>query len=159
MGDKMIVEYRKGNYVVSTDRSRLDLEVIHSFLRSSYWAKNIPLSVVRKSIENSLCFGVYDAGKQIGFARVISDLATFAYLSDVFILETHRGQGLAKWLLECIMAAPELQGLRRWLLATKDAHELYRQYGFQDLGSPERFMEIANLDIYRVSELRRLNDQ
>jgi len=86
--------------VVSTDRSRLDLEVIHSFLRSSYWAKNIPLSVVRKSIENSLCFGVYDAGKQIAFTRVISDLATFAYLSDIFILETHRGQGLAKWLLD-----------------------------------------------------------
>ncbi len=112
-----IVEYRRGEFVISTDRGRLDLDVIHGFLTNCYWAKGIPREVVARSIEHSLCFGVYDgSGAQVGFARVISDFATVAYLGDVFVLESHRGRGLSKWLMECIMQHPALQNLRRWIL-------------------------------------------
>lgn len=138
------IEFTKAHYLISTDNSKLDLNVIHDFLRQSYWALNRPLPVVQRSVENSLCFGVYERGKQIGFARVISDFATFAYLADVFILMTHRGKGLGKWLIECIVHHPRLQGLSRWMLATQDAHGLYAQYGFKPLAVPERFMEIYN---------------
>lgn len=131
-------------FAISTDKSKLDLAVIHDFLKSSYWAENIPWSIVKKSINNSLCFGIYEEKKQVGFARVISDYATFAYLADVFILESYRGQGLGNWLIQSILEHPELQGLRKWLLATKDAHGLYRQYGFQDLKRPDTYMEILN---------------
>jgi GNAT superfamily N-acetyltransferase len=145
------VEYRRDNFLISTDKSRLQLEVIHDFLKASYWAKNIPFAVVQKSVEHSLCYGVYDGDKQVGFARVITDYTTFAYLADVFILEPYRRQGLSKWMVACILAHPELQGLRRWLLATKDAHGLYRQFGFGSLRSPDSWMEIANPNAYSLS--------
>lgn len=149
------MEFRNGNFLISTDKARLQLSVIHDFLaHSSYWAKNVPLTVVRKAIANSLCFGVYEGDKQIGFARVITDYATFAYLADVFILPTHRGKALSKWLMSCLFAHPELQGLRRWMLATRDAHGLYAQYGFRTVETPERFMELYNPNVYIESEAR-----
>lgn len=141
-------DHTRGRLRVSTDKARLDLAVIHGFLSASYWARGIPLPTLEKAIANSLCFGVYDEEQQVGFARVVTDRATFAYLADVFILESHRGQGLAKWLMECIMAHPDLQGLRRWMLMTRDAHELYRRYGFHDPRRPEGIMEIHYPDIY-----------
>lgn len=134
--------WERGEYVISTDRARLDLETIHSYLSgSSYWAQGRPLAVVRRSIENSLCFGLYRGERQVGFARVITDRATFAWLADVFVLEEARGRGLSKWLMEIILAHPDLQGLRRWVLATKDAHSLYSRFGFAPLKLPERWME------------------
>jgi GNAT superfamily N-acetyltransferase len=147
------IGYHRNNFTISTARDLLDNQLIQEFLANeSYWAKGIPLSVVEKCIENSLCFGVYDQeGKQVGFARVVTDYATYAYIADVFILEAYRGQGLSKWLMECIMAYPELQGLRRWNLATRDAHELYARYGFTPLRFPERWMEILNPDVYLAS--------
>jgi GNAT superfamily N-acetyltransferase len=141
-------EYRRNGVVVSTDRARLDLDVIHGFLTGCYWAKGISRERVARSIENALCFGVYQEGKQIGFARVISDYATYAYLGDVFILEGYRGRGLSKWLMECIVQHPQLQGLRRWSLVTGDAHGLYTQFGFTPLEAPERWMEIHKADVY-----------
>jgi GNAT superfamily N-acetyltransferase len=120
----------------------LQAEVIHAFLTGSYWARGIPLALVRKSLRHSLCFGVYEGRKQIGFARVTTDHATFGYLGDVFILASHRGLGLGKWLMECVMAHPDLQGFRRWNLATHDAHDLYARHGFRPLASPETYMEI-----------------
>ncbi|HEX9989821.1 MAG TPA: GNAT family N-acetyltransferase [Chloroflexia bacterium] len=143
------VTYTKGEFSISTDRSRIDLDLVHSFLSNSYWAQNIPREVVRRSVENSLCFGVYEGVAQVGFARVITDRATFAYLADVFILESHRGRGLSKWLVECILAHPDLQGLRRWLLATRDAHGLYSKSGFVPLKGAEKWMEMHNPDAYR----------
>lgn len=142
---------------ISTDRSLLDLDVIHGFLRTSYWAKNIPRELVRKAMEHSLCFGVYvlRAGgppAQIGFARIISDYATFAYLCDVFILPGHRGQALSKALVEEIREHPDLQGLRRWMLVTADAHGLYEQFGFSVVAHPERHMEIHHPGIYEASD-------
>jgi GNAT superfamily N-acetyltransferase len=131
----------KNGYRISTDPSELDLGVVHGYLEGSYWAAGIPEDVVRRSIEGSLCFGVYKDAEQVGFARVITDRATFAYLADVFVLEEHRGQSLGKWLIETILSHPDLQGLRRWMLATRDAHELYRRYGFAELDSPGIFME------------------
>lgn len=121
---------------------------VHEFLRRSYWAQNIPSETVRRSIENSLCFGLFKAEKQIGFARVVTDYATFAYLCDVFVIEEFRGRGMSKWLMETILAHPELQNLRRWLLATKDAHGLYGQFGFTALDAPEVFMERHAPDVY-----------
>jgi GNAT superfamily N-acetyltransferase len=140
-----MIECTRNGFTISTDKARLDVPAIHDFLaHSSYWARNVPLSTVQKSIENSLCFGIYDDGdRQVGFARVITDYAVFAYLADVFILEAYRGRGLAKWLMACIVSTPELQNLRRWMLATKDAHGLYAQYGFNPLSKPERFMEAS----------------
>ncbi len=135
-------EWRRGEYLISTDKSRLNVEIVHEFLKNSYWAPGIPDEIVRRSVENSLAFGVYTGGEQVGFARVVTDYATFAYLADVFVLEAHRGRGLAKWMIEVIISHPRLQGLRRWMLATRDAHELYRRYGFTELERPEIFMEI-----------------
>lgn len=129
--------------LLSTDKSKLDITTIHNFLKTSYWAKDVPIAVVEKSISNSLCFGVYELDKQIGFARVISDYATFAYFSDVFILEAYRGQGLGTWLIKSILEYSELQNLRTWLLSTADAHELYHQFGFKNLPAPERMMVIS----------------
>jgi GNAT superfamily N-acetyltransferase len=141
---------RQGEFVVSTDPSQLDVSLIHEFLsQRSYWAAGIPLEAVRKSIDNSLCFGLYQQGSQIGFARMVTDRATFAYLADVFVLESARGQGLSKWLLECILRHPDLQGLRRILLGTLDAHGLYRQFGFTPVAAPERFMELFCPEIYQ----------
>ena len=142
-------------YEISTDRARLDVALIHRWLsEDSYWAKGVPRDVVERSIENALCFGIYDGnGAQIGFARVITDKATFAYLADVFVLEAHRGKGLSKTLMAEILAHPELQDLRRWLLATWDAHGLYAQFGFTPLDRPERIMERRDPDVY--ARLRR----
>ena len=131
------------NIQISTDKSLLDINVIFNFLSQSYWAKGRSVSLIKKSIENSLCFGVYTNKKQIGFARVVTDYATFAYLADVFILEGERGRGFSKKLIETILRFPELKNVRRWMLATKDAHNLYSQFGFQKLKNPEKFMEIA----------------
>jgi GNAT superfamily N-acetyltransferase len=138
----MIIEYQRDSYVISTDKSKLNLHFVHSFLsHSSYWAQGRPLATVQKSIEHSLCFGVYAGAEQVGFARVVTDYATFAWLCDVFILKTHQGQGLGKWLVECVVAHPELQRMRLFVLATSNAHELYRQYGeFQNLPVPEKWM-------------------
>ena len=146
-----IVESRRAEFVISTDRTRLDLDAIHGFLTNCYWAKGIPREVVARSIEQSLCFGVYDgSGAQVGFARVISDFATIAYVGDVFVLDTHRGRGLGKWLMESITHHPALQNLRRWILTTRDAHGLYAQVGFTPVQSPERFMELHQPDVYKV---------
>ncbi len=144
------VEHRRGNLVISTDPARLDLDVIHDFLTNCYWAKGIPRDVVARSIEHSLCFGVYDDRAQVGFARVISDFATLAYLGDVFVLESHRGRGLGKWMMECILQHPALQGLRRWILLTRDAHGLYSQFGFTPLKAADRYMELHQPDVYEI---------
>ena len=141
----------KDNYFISTNTSLLDVNMIHNYLANeSYWAKNIPLATVEKSIKHSLCFGVYDGITQIGFARVITDYTAFAYLCDVFIIETYRKKGLSKWLLQTIHAYPELQGLRRWMLGTKDAQGLYVQFGWQSLPVDvcKRFMQIYKPNMY-----------
>lgn len=137
------------NYSISTEQARFDVGAIHAYLTRSYWAADIPMDVVARAIENSLCFGVFHGAEQVGFARVITDKATFAYLADVYILEAHRGNGLAKQLLRVIQRHPALQGLRRFLLATKDAHGLYRQFGFSAPAKVEFLMEIADPDVYR----------
>ncbi|MBC3788020.1 GNAT family N-acetyltransferase [Spirosoma utsteinense] len=138
-----------GDYTIDTDKTRLDVPLIQQFLsQESYWAQNVPLDVVERSIANSLCFGVYQGDNQVGFARVITDQATFAYLSDVFILPEHRGRGLSKQLIETISNWPSLQGLRRWVLATRDAHTLYEQFGFTALDKPEIFMQRKLIERY-----------
>ncbi|HZH76181.1 MAG TPA: GNAT family N-acetyltransferase [Archangium sp.] len=142
-------EWRHGDYVISTERSRLDLDVIHGFLTRSYWSPGIPRETVERAIQHSLPFGLYLGTAQVGFARVITDFTSFGYLADVFILETHRGKGLSKWMMQVLFSHPELQGFRRWMLATRDAHGLYRQVGFTSLAAPERFMEKWDPDIYR----------
>lgn len=134
-------QWKRGEYVVSTDLRRLDLGAVHDFLQGSYWARGVPLEVVERSVENSLCFGLYCGDEQAGFARVVTDRATFAYLADVFVVGHHRGRGLGRWLVEVVLSHPELGGLRRWMLSTADAHGLYRGYGFRELGNPERLME------------------
>jgi len=134
-------EWRRDGYTISTDPALLDIGMIHDFLaRRSYWAQEIPLDVVQRSIEHSLCFGLYAAASQVGLARVVTDYAVFAYLGDVFVLEEHRGRGLGTWLVETAVSYPELQGVRRWDLATNDAHELYRRFGFVE-ANPTRVME------------------
>jgi GNAT superfamily N-acetyltransferase len=137
--------HRRDRFVVSTDKDRLDVGRIHEYLSgSAYWALDRPMEVVVRSIEHSLCFGVYDGPGQVGFCRVVTDYATFAWLCDVFILPSYRGLGLGKWLIECVVAHPELAGLRLFVLATRDAHELYRRYGdFDGLSAPERWMQRA----------------
>jgi GNAT superfamily N-acetyltransferase len=134
-------------YEIDTDKSRLDLDLIHKFLASVYWSEGIPNEILLKSIQDSDCFGIYKSGKQVGFARVISDHATFAYLADVFVVPEERGRGLGKWLMATIMKSGQYQNLRRWLLATKDAHELYRQFGFTE-PPPGRVMEIRDGEVY-----------
>jgi GNAT superfamily N-acetyltransferase len=145
----MIHEWRRGEYLISTDRSKLDLARIHGFLTQSYWAEGIPIDIVQRSLEHSLPFGVYHAAQQVGFARIVSDYATFAYVGDVFILDEHRGQGLSKWLMQVVAEHPDLQGLRMWLLATRDAHGLYALAGFVPLSAPERFMVKRDPDVYK----------
>ena len=147
-------EYRKGEFMVSTDPEMIDMEVVHGFLTQCYWAKGIPREVVARSIENSLCFGVYAEGKQVGFARVVSDYATYAYIGDVFVVEAFRGRGLGKWLMECVVQHPRLQGLRRWSLVTRDAHKLYAHAGFEPLKKPQNYMELHRPDVYRQKDNR-----
>jgi N-acetylglutamate synthase-like GNAT family acetyltransferase len=135
-------------YLISSDPGRLDLEAVHGFIAQSYWAKNIPRPLVERTISNSLCWGVYHEAAQVGFARVITDKATFAYLCDVFIFPEHRGKGLSKALVATILAHPDLQGLRRWMLVTADAQSLYEQFGFTAVSQPERHMEIHRPGMY-----------
>lgn len=143
-----VLEYRHGEFLISTDRERLSLDVVYGFLTNCYWAKGIPREVVARSIEHSLCFGIYQGLAQVGFARVVSDFATVAYLGDVFVLESHRGRGLSKWLMECIVRHPALANLRRWILLTRDAHGLYSQFGFTPVEAPERYMELHQHNVY-----------
>lgn len=144
----MITDNR-GEYTLSDDQARIDAVAVHAYLTRSYWAEGISLHLVKRCIAGSLCVGVYHSvAGQVGFARVISDRASFAYLCDVYVLEDHRGRGLAKWMMEAVMTHPDLQGLRRFVLVTKDAHELYRPFGFDALTGPERYMEIARPGLY-----------
>ena len=140
---------KSSEFSISTDKRRLDHALIHRFLTNCYWAKGIPRETVERSIENSLCFGIYQKNQQVGFARVISDFATYAYIGDVFIIESCRGRCLGNLLMKSIMEHPDLQGLRRWSLVTKDAHGLYAQFGFQPVKSPERHMEIFDRQVYQ----------
>jgi GNAT superfamily N-acetyltransferase len=142
-------EWRREEFTISTDPARLDLGVVHGYLTRSYWAAGIPLEVVRRSIGQSLNFGLYRGDRQVGFARVVTDRATFAWLCDVFVLEEEQGQGLGKWLVQTVLSHPELQGLRRWILATRDAHGLYARNGFVPLPRPERWMVIHDPEVYR----------
>lgn len=145
----MHVTLHKGQYELSTDPAKLDPDVIHGFLTSSYWAAGISREVVRRSIENSLCFGVYQSDQQVAFARVVSDFATFAYVGDVFVLEAHRGKGLSQWMMESIMNHERLQHLRRWTLLTRDAHGLFEKFGFTAIAKPDRYMERHNPHVYK----------
>jgi len=148
VADSDVLEHHRGEFLISTSRDRLSVDVVHGFLTNCYWAKGIPREVVARSIEHSLCFGIYeDSGAQVGFARVVSDFATVAYLGDVFVLESHRGRGLSKWLMECVVQHPALQNLRRWILLTRDAHGLYSQFGFTPVKAPERYMELHRPDV------------
>lgn len=139
-----IINYTKGGFTVTTDKGKINIDMLYNSLHRLYWATNRSKETIVKSIENSLCFSMLKGDKQIGFARVITDYATFAYLCDVYIDEAYRGNGLGIWLLECILNYPDLLELRKWLLATKDAHDLYRKFGFNELATPERYMEIVN---------------
>ena len=145
----MFETFEREGYSISTDPAKLDLDAIYSYLVRAYWCEGIPRQTMERAIANSLCFGLFRAKDQVGFARVVTDSATFAYLCDVYVLEHHRGKGLGKWLMECVMGHPALQGLRRFSLATRDAHGLYRQFGFRELSKPESKMEILRPDIYR----------
>lgn len=143
------MEWKNSEYTIDTDKERLQLDVIQKFLEEdSYWAQGRKVEQTRRAIENSVCFGLYHGDEQIGFARVVSDFATFAYLGDVFVLEVFRGRGLSKWLMEAVISYPDLHGLRRWVLATRDAHTLYEKYGFHALKFPERWMEKPAPDAY-----------
>jgi GNAT superfamily N-acetyltransferase len=137
-------ESHRENLLISTDPARLDLDAITDMLSRAYWAKGRTREVIARYVEHSLVFGVYDGEKQIGLARIVSDYTTFAWLCDVFVREDYRGRGIGKWLMETILSHPELKGLRRFLLATRDAHDLYAQYGFRPLASPDRWMELFN---------------
>ena len=146
------MDWNRGTLAVTDDSGRIDIEVVHGFLREVYWAKGIPRETLLKAIESSLCFSAFDGDEQIGFARVITDRATFAYLSDVFVLEQHRGRGASRFMMDCIMTHPDLQGLRRWMLLTDSAHGLYRKYGFTDIADPRRHMEISKPKIYQLED-------
>jgi len=143
------MDFIKDKFYISTEKEKMDIDLIHSFLTRSYWAEGISKEIVRRSIQGALCFGVFENDKQVGFARMITDKATFAYLADVFIIEEYRGLGLSKWLMEFIMSYPDLQGLRRMILATRDAHELYKKFGFTLLNNVDRWMHIHYPDVYR----------
>ena len=142
-------ERTHGQFSISTDPARLDVQAIHAYLSRAYWSEGIPIDIVEKSIKGSLCFGLFDGSRQIGLARVITDKATFAYLCDVYVLEEYRGQGLGKWLMEAVCSHPDLQNLRRFALVTRDAHGLYEKFGFTALKEPKRHMEIARPALYK----------
>ncbi len=142
-------EYHRDQFTVSADPSKMDPAAIHDFLTHCYWSEGIPRGTVDRAMKNSLCFGLFGSGKQIGFARVISDYATYAYLCDVYVLESYRGKGLGTWLMSCVMKHPDLQGLRRFTLLTRDAHALYRKFGFDASRNPSRYMEIHDSEVYK----------
>jgi GNAT superfamily N-acetyltransferase len=144
-----VADITSARYRITTDLEGLDIDAIHAYLSRSFWAEGIPKATVAKSIANSLCFGLFDGDNQVGFARVVTDRATYAYLCDVYVLETHRGEGLGKWLIETVMAHPDLQGLRRFQLVTRDAHGLYRRHAFDTPLHPERQMEIFRHGMYK----------
>ena len=147
----MPILHPRGEYTLSADPARVDAVAVHAYLTRSYWAEGISLELVKRCIAGSLCVGVYhETAGQVGFARVITDRASFAYLCDVCVLEAHRGRGLGKWMMEAVMAHPDLQGLRRFVLVTQDAHELYRPFGFTAPAYPERYMEIARPGLYKA---------
>jgi GNAT superfamily N-acetyltransferase len=139
---------KRGDYEISSDPARLDVDAIHAFLTTSYWCPGIPKDVIARAITGSLCFGLYHSDAQVGFARVVTDEATYAYLCDVYVLEEHRGHGLGKWMMQAVMAHPSLQGLRRFTLVTRDAHKLYEGFGFKPLAKPEGHMEIHRPNAY-----------
>ncbi len=143
------MDYTRDNFTISTDPDRLDFDVIHHFLTNSYWSPGISYETVKKAAQNALCFGVYEGENQVGYARVITDYTTYAYIADVFILDSHQGKGLGKWMMQCVVDYPELQGLRRWMLATRDAHGLYEKVGFVVVPGPERFMERYDPNAYQ----------
>ena len=147
-----MADYRNGQYWITTDPQKLDLDAIHAYLSRSFWAEGIPKETVAKAIANSLCFGLFDGAEQIGLARVVTDRASFAYLCDVYVLEAYRGRGLGKWLIETVMAHPDLQGLRRFQLVTRDAHGLYSRHGFATPIHPDRHMEIFKHGMYLDQE-------
>jgi GNAT superfamily N-acetyltransferase len=147
------MEIERDGFTISDDPARLDRDAIQRFLAASYWAKGIPRDVVDRSIDGSLPFGVYEGAGLVGFARVITDYATYAYVADVFVLESHRGRGLALWLMQTIRAHPRLQGIRRWNLVTRDAQPLYRKVGFREVENPSRWMEIVDREIYTWGKL------
>jgi GNAT superfamily N-acetyltransferase len=148
------LEWQREGYTVSTDPDRLDIPLTTEFLATTYWAPKIPESIVRKAVAGSIAFGLYDGDRQVGFARVVTDRATFAWIGDVFVLESHRGRGLSVWLMRCVLAHPELQDLRRWMLASTTARGLYERLGFRPLARPELFMEIADPDVHRRQRAR-----
>jgi GNAT superfamily N-acetyltransferase len=141
-------EWVRGQFVISTDRARLDLDAVHQYISTSYWAAGMPRPVLDRAVEDSLNFGIYDGPRQVGFARAITDRATYAYLSDVFVIDGYRGQGLSKWLMECILAHPDLQGLRRFALFTRDAQGLYERYGFAPPRGASTYMERWTPNVY-----------
>lgn len=149
-------EWNLGSLTVSTDPARLDAVAVHAYLSRSYWATGIPLDTVERALRHSLCFGLYDGDAQVGLARVVTDHATYAYLCDVYVLESHRERGLGKWLIECVMAALATLGLRRLNLVTRDAHSLYARHGFQPLAHPEGWMELHRPDIYTTASGREI---
>jgi len=152
----MSSEWKKDRWAVTTDPARQDVDAIHAYLARAYWCEGIPRDVVERAVRHSLCFGLFDGATQVGFARVVTDYAIYAYLCDVYVLESHRGRGLGKWLIECVMAHPQLQGLRRFNLATRDAHRLYTRFGFQPLAKPESHMEKHKPDIYKTGTTGKL---
>lgn len=146
-------EWHREDHTISTEKARLDLDVIHGFLTHAYWCRGIPRALVARAIEHSLCFGLYsrdtvNGSSQVGFARVVSDYATFAYVCDVFVLDEHRGKGHSKWLMECVLEHPELQGLRRYCLGTRDAQGLYERFGFAPVKQPANWLEIKREGLY-----------
>ncbi len=141
-------EWSRGDAVLTTDPGRVDLDVVHGFLAQAYWCAGIPRALVARSIEHSIPFSLFVAGRAAGFARVVSDRATVAYVGDVFVLPEHRGRRLSVWMMECVVAHPDLQGLRRWILLTRDAHGLYSRFGFTPLAAPERWMERWDREVY-----------
>ena len=142
-------QQRRGDYTVSTDPALLDLDAVYRYLSRAYWCEDIPRETLERAVRNSLCFSLFEGDKQIGLTRVVTDYTTFAYLCDVYVLESHQAKGLGTWMIQCVRQHPELQGLRRWHLTTRDAHALYCKVGFVPLSKPERHMEVFTYDMYR----------
>ena len=145
-----VFERQRGEYSVTSDPARLDIDAIHGYLSRAYWSAGIPRATLENAMRGSLCFGLFERDTQIGFVRVVTDRATYAYVCDVYVLESHQGKGLGTWLMQCVMQHPDLQGLRRWQLTTRDAHALYRKVGFSTLSQPERHMEVFTADIHQL---------